>query len=393
MPKSTGAHKYNQLVPANIMKLKAGFHGDGNCLYLKVDPNGSRRWIMRTMVQGKRRDIGLGSPPVVSLKTAREEVLKLRAIVASGGDPLAARQRAKTLPTFEQAARDWYAGVSQTYSNRTHTHQVIRTLETYAFPTIGSKKIDQIGPSDFVAVLQPIWLIKHETATRLRQRMGSVIDWAITKGLHSGPNPQTSVLKGLPRHGVRVKPHAALHYSKVPAFINALKAGKSSDIVKLGFEFLILTACRSNEVMEARWGEIDIAEAKWTIPATRMKAKREHAVPLVDQTLALLKRAKGLSGSSDFIFSIDGARPLSSNTFLKARETLGYECTPHGFRSSFRDWAAEQTSYPRDVCERALAHTVRDKAEAAYLRTDQFTKRRGLMAEWAEYCAGVKNNK
>ena len=388
MPKSKGRHEVNRLVPAMIMKYGPGFHRDGNCLYLKVDPSGARRWIVRTTVQGARRDIGLGAPPSVTLKGAREEAVKLRAVARAGEDPLAEKRRQQHVPTFEKAARDWYEENKASWSNPTHQHQVIQTLETYAFPMIGARKVNQITPSDLHDVLLPIWTKKPETADRVRQRVGRVLDWATTKGFFDGPNPASSVANGLPARNRRVQSHAALPYTKVPEFIHALQRGGSEPAVKLGFEFLILTASRTTEVREAKWSEIDLSSKLWTVPAERMKARREHQVPLSDRVIDILKSIKqGVVG--DYVFSIDGRHSLSENTFLKARSNLGFDCTPHGFRSSFRDWAAEQTSYPREVAERALAHTIPNKAEAAYNRSNLLEKRRLMMADWAMYCSGA----
>lgn len=376
----------NRLVPAMIMKYGPGFHRDGNCLYLKVDPSGARRWIVRTTVQGARRDIGLGAPPTVPLRAAREEAIKLRAAARLGEDPLAAKRRQRDVPTFEKAARDWYEENRGSWSNLTHQHQVIQTLETYAFPKIGTRKVNQVTPSDLHDVLLPIWTTKPETADRVRQRVGKVLDWATTKGFFEGPNPANSVANGLPARSRRVRSHAALPYATVLDFIHALQQGGSEPAVKLGFEYLILTASRTTEVRGAKWSEIDLSSKLWTVPAERMKARREHQVPLSDRAIDILKTVRKCM-TSEYVFSVDGRHPLSENTFLKARSNLGFDCTPHGFRSSFRDWAAEQTAYPREVAERALAHTITNKAEAAYQRSPLLDKRRLMMEDWATFCS------
>ena len=258
-------------------------------------------------------------------------------------------------------------------------------MEAYAFPVIGDQRVDEIGSNGVLDVLQPIWLTKPETARRVRQRMRAVFDWCLAKHFRETMNPVDAVRKALPRQTDRPKHHAALPYVELPAFLIALEASPSHIIVKTALAFLIHTAARTGEVLGASWPEIDDDKRIWTVPAERMKSGIEHRVPLTEASLALLERAKSRRRSTDLIFpGQSGRKPLSNMAMAMAvrRAEVG-PITVHGFRSSFRDWSAERTSAPRDVCEAALAHTVHNKVEAAYRRTDLFEKRLELMAQWS----------
>lgn len=384
----SGRHPDKALTTVQVRALKEpGRHADGNGLYLVVDPSGAKRWLLRTVVQGKRRDIGLGGLSLVCLSEAREKALAYRKQAREGGDPLAERRKGKaSIPTFAEAAEQVYAGHEASWQNRKHAAQWITTLRTYANPHIGMRRVDQIETPDVLRVLSPIWLAKPETARRVRQRIGTVLDWAKAAGHRSGENPIDGVARGLPKQGERDEHHAALPYTEVPAFVARLRSSDQGEMARLAFEFLILTAARTGEVLGAQWQEFSEAEALWTVPVARMKAKREHRVPLSKRALAILQRAKALDGDSTIVFpGRKLGKPLSNMIFLMALRRMGVAITAHGFRSSFRDWAAEATSLPREVAEMALAHTIDNRVEAAYRRGDLLEKRRELMENWCAF--------
>jgi len=364
-----------------------GRYADGNGLYLVVDPSGAKRWLLRIIIQGKRRDLGLGGLSLVGLAEAREKALAYRKLAREGGDPLAERQKVKVVvPTFTEAAEAVHAEHKASWKNEKHAAQWISTLTTYALPIIGDKKLDAIDTPDILKVLSPIWLTKPETARRVRQRIGTVFDWAKAAGHRKGENPIEGVTKGLPKQTEKKNHHEALPYAQVPDFVRELRALESDEIVRLAFEFLILTASRTGEVIGAKWSEIDAAQKLWIVPAERMKAGREHRVPLSSRSLELLDQAKRISAQSDFIFpGRNYDRPISNMAFLMLIRRLKRTITAHGFRSSFRDWASEATSFPREVAEMALAHTIENKVEAAYRRGDLLEKRREMMTAWADY--------
>lgn len=277
------------------------------------------------------------------------------------------------------------------WSNGKHVDQWINSLRGYAFPVFGHKPVSEITTPDVLEALSKIWTNKPETARRLRQRIRTVLDWARAAGHRSGDNPIDLIGQALPRHAHKVAHHDALPYCEVAAFIARLRESRADDVTKVAFEFLILTAARTREVRLAAWSEIDFEGALWAVPAERMKARREHVVPLPPRAIVLLKelRDRTLGPDTNGLIFADprtGA-PLSENRFLNARDAISYadRCTPHGFRSSFRDWAAEETDFPAEVTEMALAHTIKNKAEAAYRRGDLLAKRRELMHEWARY--------
>lgn len=339
------------------------------------------------MAQGRRRDIGLGGVTLVSLADAREQAQQYRKIAREGGDPLAERRKAKNIaPTFAEAVERVHAEHASSWRNIKHRKQWLTTLRRYVNPTIGNRRIDQIDTPDLLKVLAPIWLTKPETARKLRQRIGTVFDWAKAAGHRSVENPVLGVAKGLPKQAVRDQHHAALPYIDAPAFVNRLRESDGSEIARLAFEFLILTACRTGEVLGAKWSEVDLEQKVWAIPAERMKTKRAHRVPLTDRCTKILTRAKDLSGTSERVFP--GRlrdRPLSNMVFAMILQRMNMPVTTHGFRSSFRDWAAESTSFPREVAEMALAHVVENKVEAAYRRGDLFEKRKELMILWSKF--------
>jgi len=385
---ATGKQKQNRLSAVRVRSLtKAGRYLDGNGLYLNVQPSGAKRWFLRVVVMGRRRDFGLGGLSVVSLAEAREEATKLRKIVQQNGDPLAEREKEKSIVlTFKEAAREVHKIHSATWKNDKHKKQWITTLENYVFPTFGSLHVDNIGTPEILSVLNPIWLTKPETARRVRQRIHTVLEWAKAAGFRSGDNPVDGILKILPKQPVSQAHHTALPYKEVPIFIKSLRSINAEGIAPLAFEFLILTATRTSEVLNATWDEINLEDKTWTIPDSRMKNKREHRIPLQPRLIEILEEARKLSGGSLYIFpNPHTGKPLSTMVFLMLLRRMKQDITAHGFRSSFRDWASERTNIPRDVCEAALAHSLKDKTEAAYKRTDLFDKRRELMELWTKF--------
>ncbi len=386
--KPTGRHPDKALTPVKIRALSApGRYADGNGLYLIVDPSGAKRWMLRTVVHGRRRDIGLGGLNLVSLADAREKAAQYRKLARDGGDPLAEKRRARVaIPSFEDAARTVHKSHSSAWRNKKHAAQWINTLSTYVFPEIGKKRIDQIDTPDILKVLSPIWLTKAETARRVKQRIGTVLDWAKASGFRDGENPIGGVSKGLPRQPDRKIHFSALPYLDVPNFIINVRRSDARVSAKLAFEFLILTATRTSELIAATWREFDLEKKVWIIPAERMKAGREHRVPLCDRCIEILTEARKISDGTGLIFpGRSPDRPLSNMVFLMTLRRMKVDVTAHGFRSAFRDWAAERTNFPREVCELALAHANRDKVEAAYRRGDLFEKRTELMATWAAF--------
>lgn len=369
--------------------LKKGRYADGLNLYLKVDESGARRWMWRGRIKGKRHDIGIGPVALISLAEARQEAARLKRIAWEGGDPREGRRgKKKTAPTFITAAREVHAAHSTTFRNEKHKEQWVKSLEVDVFPVFGSRPVDTIESADVLRALTPIWSKKPETARRLKQRIRVVLDWAKASGYRSGDNPVDGVTLVLPRHKLQKIHHPALPYAELPAFIETLRSANADRITRLAFEFLILTAARTGEVVAARWDEVDLDAKTWTVPAARMKANREHRVPLSDRCVELLQIAKKLGdGGHAFVFpGRSAAEPISNMAFLMLLRRIGRtDITAHGFRSSFRDWAAEKTSIPQAVIEAALAHVVKSKTEAAYFRSDLLDLRRTLMDAWATF--------
>lgn len=389
--KPRGRHRDKVLTHVRINSLSnPGKYADGNGLYLVISSTGAKRWILRTVIQGKRCDIGLGGFNTVTLAEARESALAMRKAARAGGNPLAEKHAHRiSTPTFKEAAYTVHAEHSASWKNAKHGNQWINTLTQYVFPFFGDQPVNQINTPDVLGVLSPIWLTKPETARRVKQRIGSVLDWAKASGFRSGDNPVEGVTMGLPRQASQDNHHSAIPYSEVPAFIQALHQDSGMESVHLAFEFMILTATRTSEVLNAKWSEVNQATATWTIPAERMKAGKEHRVPLSSRCLEILARAQAISLGGDYIFQgIYAEKPLSNMVFLTTLKRMGVaNITAHGFRSSFRDWASEETHFSREVCEMALAHTVSNRVEAAYRRGDLFERRRALMNAWADYIA------
>jgi integrase len=357
-----------------------------------VELSGSARWLQRIVVGGRRRELGLGSLTLVSLAEAREEALANRKLARSGGDPVAARRArlaANQAPTFADAAQQCYDGRAETWRNEKHRAQWLSSLAAYAYPRIGALRVNEVTVTDVLNVLTPIWSVKPETARRVRQRIGLVLDWSKAKGWRDSGSPTREIGKALPTHPRTQRHQPSMPYSEVPGFLTQLAATGATDATKAAMEILILTASRTNEVLGARLAELDLAKAVWTIPASRMKARRAHVVPLTPRVVDLFKAMVAAhSGKGDFVFEAKPGKPLSQMTLLQVMRRLELKTVPHGFRSSFRDFAAERTSVPREVAEAALAHTLSDKVEAAYRRSDLFDKRRKLMMQWASLCEG-----
>lgn len=365
----------------------------GMGLYLLVRATGARFWIQRIVIHGKRREIGLGSPPIVTLAEAREAALENKRIVRAGGDPLQAKKEAEAVLTFEEAARKVHELHRPTWRNAKHAAQFISTLETYAFPRIGKINVGEVTAADVLAVLSPIWTTKRETARRVKQRIGTVLKWAVAQGWRQD-NPADAISEALPKTRQEKAHRKALPYAEVAGCMKAVRHSKAGLSTKLAFELLLLTASRSNEVRLARWGQIDWqAEGGpiWTRPASIMKTKVAHSVPLSRQAVAVLEEAKALGDSGNpealvFPGTVRG-KPLSDATLLKLVREQGFDVDIHGFRTSFKTWAQERTNHAREVSEAALAHAIKDKAEAAYARSELLEKRRALGEAWAAYLA------
>ena len=374
-----------------------GRHGDGDGLYLNVAPSGSKSWVQRIVIAGRRRDIGLGSFPTVSLAQARGMATSNRAAVADGRNPLAEKREAKaaaqqgapSVPTFAQAALQVIELRRPTWSNPKHAAQWTATLRTYAFPVLGDMAVDSITAADALAVLEPIWTAKPETASRVRQRMETVLDWAVSHGYRLDNPAGRSLLKVLPAVRRLKQHHPSLPYEQVPAALDLVRHSNASLRTKLAFEFLVLTAARSGEVRQAEWCEVDWTKQSWDIPALRMKARRSHRVPLSTRSVAVLQAAWEISGPDGLIFPAGpGDRTVSDMTFTALLRRLDIPAVPHGFRSSFRNWVEECTETPWSVAESALAHNIGNATQAAYMTSDLFEQRRELMERWARFVAG-----
>jgi integrase len=352
-----------RLTPLQIRNLKEpGRYNDGDGLFLELTGPNKGNWQLRATVNGRRRDIGLGSLALVSLKEARDAAFELRRDIQRGIDPVAERKRRKLeILTFKAAALKFHAEQKSSWKNGKHQDQWITTLENYAFPLLGSRLVNDIEGPLIREVLLPIWLDKPETARRVKQRIGVVLDWAYASGMRPTEAPMRSVTRVLPRQPKKDGHFAAMPYDAVPAFMAHLHSRLS--VPRLAEEFLILTTARSGEVRGAKWNEIDLEAKLWTIPASRMKVGKEHIVPLSAAAIEVLERARQFHAPcSNLLFpGRDVRRPLSDMTLLKILRYAELLYTVHGFRSAFRDWAAEQTSYPGEIAEAALAHTVANK--------------------------------
>ena len=384
--KRRGRHPDKALSAAFVRSAPPGRHADGNGLYLFVQPTGTRSWVQRLVVRGRRREIGLGAAALVPLAKAREQALANRMLPRSGGDPLSEKRRVQGVPTFAEAAQRVLEQKRDGWRGRWHAQNWWRSMERYAFPRIGNRPVSEVNTADVLEILTPIWHSKAETARAVRQRIRSVLEWAIALDMRSD-NPCDRVLPVLGPQNDIVTHRQALHHRDVAAAIETVRTGSAQPAVKLAFEFLVLTAARSGEVRGAQWVEIDTTDHVWTLSAQRMKAKREHRVPLCRRAVEVLDAARTLGVGNPLVFPMPSGRPISASTLLKMLNDLRIAAVPHGFRSSFRDWAAEKTDHPREVIEATLAHVVQNKVEAAYARSDLFDRRRLLMDDWSEYLA------
>ena len=381
-------HPQKALTARTVQSTRAGDRArrvaDGGGLYLFVAPGGAKSWVLRTVVQGKRCDLGLGSVSLVTLAEAREEARRLRRIARTGGDPLAERRHERRpVPSFEEAAQQVHASHAAGFRNEKHRKQWLSSLSG-AVVAFGTKRVDAITSADILSALSPQWLDRPETSRRVLQRLRVIFDWCKAQGYASGDNPTEGITKVLPKHRAAKAHHAALPYVEVPAFLRALRASDAGELVRLGFELTILCATRTSETMRATWDEIDLSTDTWTIPGVRMKGGLDHRIPLAPRSVEIVTQAQALSGAHYVFPGRTPTKPLSNMSFLMTlRRMERGDITTHGFRSSFRDWAAERTNFPRAVCEAALAHTLRDQTEAAYHRTDLFERRRELMTAWA----------
>ena len=387
MSKATGKHKDKALTAVTVRALnEPGFYADGNGLYLKVIDSGAKRWVQRLLIKGRRRDIGLGSASLVTLAEAREASLVNRKLARSGGDPLRTKKEAEAVLTFAEAAEHVLDLHRPTWRNPKHAQQWINTLSEYAFPKFGKTLVSDVTTSDVLSALSPIWNTKPETARRVKQRIGTVMKWAVAKGWRQD-NPADAISTALPKQDASKKQHRkALPYSEVAACIDTVKGSGAGLTTKLAFEFIVLTASRSGEARLATWSEFDLDAKEWLVPASRMKAKRDHRVPLSGRVLEVLAEAKSLSDGGDLVFAgTKQGRPLSDMTLSKLVKELGFEADVHGFRTSFKTWAQERTNFAREVSEMALAHVIQNKSEAAYARSDLLDKRRMMMESWAGF--------
>ncbi len=388
-----GKHRLTVRAAATITK--AGFHADGGGLYLQVAPAGGRSWVYRFQRQGRARWMGLGSVDLVSLQDARQKALDARRLLLEGKDPIDARHSARQAEAgavrFREAAERYIEAHRAGWRNQKHVAQWSSTLETYAYPAFGDMPVGTVDTGFVLKALEPIWTMKPETASRVRGRIEAVLDWATARGYRQGENParwRGHLDKLLPSRFkvARVKHHPALPYAEIGAFMPCLRG--QGEVAARALELTVLCATRSSETIGATWVEVDLDAATWIVPGQRMKAGRDHKVPLSDRAVEVLRAMAQDHGRDGFIFP--GARkghPLSNMAMLAVLKRMGRaDLTVHGFRSTFRDWAAERTAYPREACEMALAHAIGDRVEAAYRRGDLFEKRRRLMADWSTFC-------
>ena len=391
-----GLHRLSALTVAS--RKHAGYYADGGGLYLRVAPGGSKGWIFRFARSAATREAGLGSYPTVSLVMAREQAEQCRRLLAAGIDPIEARREERAAAangianahTFKQCAEAFIESHEAGWRNDKHRQQWRNTLKTYAYPVMGDLPVKEVDTELVLKALAPVWKEKPETASRLRQRMERVLSWAKVRGYREGENPAT--WRGHLDHLLpakskvrRVKHHAALPYREMSAFMAELRRETGTSARAL--EFLILTTTRTEETLEAVFDEVE--GNVWTVPAERMKVGEEHKVPLPRRALIIVKEMAEIR-QSEFIFpGMKPGRPLSNMAMLKLLDRMGYgHITVHGFRSTFRDWAAEETNSAREVAEKALAHKIPNAVEAAYRRGDLFEKRRKLMESWAAFCGG-----
>ena len=391
----------NALTPLTVKNAKPGRHADGGGLHLLVKESGARSWVYRFMLNGKSRDVGLGTAGTggISLAGARDARDALRLKVKGGIDPLKERQReaagalaaaqaAKAAGITFRAVAEGYIGANEgSWRNDKHRQQWKNTLATYVYPVIGDLPVAEVVTCHVLQILEPIWKVKAETANRLRGRVETILDAAKARGYRDGENParwRGHIAQILPvRSRLTRGHHKAMPYNEIPAFVGALHQREA--VSALALDFTILTAARTGEVIGAKWAEVDLDKAIWTVPASRMKAGKEHRVPLSPRAVEILKSTQGLR--TEWLFPATKGGSMSGMAMSMLPRRMKVDVTVHGFRSSFRDWSAECTGYAHEVAEMALAHTIENKVERAYRRGDLFDKRRRLMDDWAAYCA------
>jgi integrase len=380
--------RLGRLSARKVETAKPGKYSDGGNLYLIVSATGARKWVLRFTHRGRPKEMGLGSAADVPLADARDKAEAARRIVAKGLNPIEERERSADTPTFGTVADDVRESLSAGFRNEKHKAQWRMTLETYA-ASLRGKPVDAITTDDVLSVLKPIWLEKPETASRLRGRLEKVLDAAKAKGHREGENParwRGHLDHLLPRPSKLTRGHhAAMAYEAVPAFIGRLRDREAT--AALALEFCILTAARTGEVLGAKWSEIDLEKKLWTVPPARMKAGREQRVPLPPRAVSILESLAQTKVGEHVFAGQQADKPMSSMAMeMMLRRMKVQGATVHGFRSSFRDWAGNESSFPREIIEAALAHVIGDKAEQAYRRGDALEKRRRLMETWAAYC-------
>lgn len=397
---SVGRRVLHKLTARQVAQFAVpGYYGDGGGLWLQVSPTGSKSWIFRYRFAGKAREMGLGPLHTVSLADARERALVQRKLVLDGVDPIESRKaerrtavsNAVRAVTFRKEAEDYIESHRAGWKNAKHADQWTATLQTYAYPHIGTLLVSEIDTDAVMRCLQPIWTTKTETASRVRGRIEAVLDYATAMKHRTGDNParwrgHLDHLLPRPTKVTKTEHHSALPYAEAPAFMKELRA--QPVLSARALEFTILTATRTGESIGARWAEVDLDAAEWVIPANRMKAGVQHRVPLSSHAVRVLKGLQGLDEHHVFPGAKTG-KPLSNMAMLEllqGRRLGRTDLTVHGFRSTFRDWAAETTNFPNEVVEMALAHTIKDEVEAAYRRGDLFAKRAKLMQAWGDYC-------
>jgi integrase len=375
------------LTALQVKNVRPGRHADGRGLYLLVRESGSRSWVFRAQINGKRQDFGLGAAGKLSLAQARSAAVELRDRIERGEAPRPAPAAATVkTPTFEEAARACHAAIKSGWSNKRHSDSWLTSLKLYAFPRFGDDPVDSVTSIQVRDALAPIWLTIPESARRVLQRIGTVLDYAHIEGWCPHEAALRSVTKGLPRQPVDDNHYAALPFEQLPDLMKTLQALPDTP-GRDALMFTILTAARSGEARLATWGEFDLEAATWSVPASRMKMRKMHVVPLSPAAIGIVKRRwlKKIE-EQELVFSKRGINPLCDMTMGKVLKDLGYGgITVHGFRSTFTDWAAEKTRVPKEVVDKALAHKLPDRVEAAYRRTDFFERRRGLMKKWADY--------
>ncbi|MFN4163567.1 MAG: tyrosine-type recombinase/integrase [Ferrovibrio sp.] len=398
----------NRLKALHLSKMTTpGMYPDGGGLYLQVSKSGTQSWVYRYGLNGRNREMGLGPLSVISLAEARALAVECRKLRQAGTDPIDARKdtrkaQQREAKTFQVCAETYIETHAAGWRNAKHADQWRNTFSTYVWKQMGATAIDKVTTDDVLKVLEPIWKEKTETASRLRGRIEAVLDWATARGYRSGNNParwrgHLDNLLPPPSRVKKVAHHPALPYGDVATFIASLAAHRGTAADAL--EFTILTACRTSEVAQATWTEVNLGEKVWIIPAHRMKSGREHRVPLSARAVDLLKRLKADAQTrdkiSEYVFpSANLKKPMSNMAMLKLLDRMDRgDITVHGFRSTFRDWAAECTNASREVAEMALAHVVKDKVEAAYRRGDLFEKRRILLEEWSSFCSAATETK